>query len=783
MKRTTSMIAAALLLCLSTAALAAPGEIHTQGVLRDANGDLMAGELELVFGIYDSAADGQLLWQESVTVVLIGGVFDTMLPADPEGFPFPEGLFDADDRWLAITPADQDELPRTRLSSVPYALQAELARDLQCSGCIASDEVDFNYASSDAPGGAATTALLANEALVAGNVSCDGCVTLQAIDAAVLTAVNVAYDNILSGLAAATVQDALDETALVIDDHINDATVHGGAGSGGDAEAKVRVVANDVTVVSGQVATEYLYVFSADTPKVYFYAHGRAATEGDDAEPASSGGTVIYTRCPWVGSHGKATSTCTPTACPEGWTDLGVLGNVMAGGNATGEDYSISISTTSQTAAYGFQERACYRAESVVVVQPRCPWIGSHGKSVGTCTPPACPEDWADLGVTGNVMAGGAATGEDYSISITTTSQTASYGHQERTCVKIVPSQIPQGVEIWIDGEDRTAAIGDQQGKGAPAWTGSSWGADGTTPWATGRLDLSQAIDWGVGEHVLQFKNTGESGGKIQYHVYFVDPAAASQSFPNDTCDGAAALVFEGGVATVNGTTEDMLGENKALDDLSPAGCGGEGGPDVVYAATLTERTTIHASVAAPFATRLHILDSPCQAEAVLACGADQATTLELDPGTYYIVVDSTDASQTGDFSLTVELEASPMPINDTCATAPAIAAGPELLQVTGTTKWGLDQYSGTCGGDGAADVVYSFEATDVNDDLSVTISAPFAPVMFIRAQSCEGGFQMACSATGALSIPGLAPGTYYLFVDGVTGDDEGAFTLDVTLN
>ena len=79
--------------------------------------------------------------------------------------------------------------------------------------------------------------------------------------------------------------------------------------------------------------------------------------------------------------------------------------------------------------------------------------------------------------------------------------------------------------------------------------------------------------------------------------------------------------------------------------------------------------------------------------------------------------------------------------------------------------------------------MVYSFEATNQNDDLLVTIDAPFAPVIVLRAQNCTNGFQLACSATGTLSIPGLAPGTYYLFVDGVNVSDEGAFTLDVTLD
>ncbi len=769
-----------LLASISLAAQAAPNEIHTQGVLRDANGDLMAGEIAVVFAVYDSHLDGEKLWEEAVTLNVMGGVFDVLLPADPDNFPFPVDLFEKDGRWLSITPADQGELPRTALSSVPYALQANLASDLQCSGCISTEEVDFNYASSDVPGGAATSALTANEALVANNVACAGCVTLQAIDATVLTADNIGYNNEISGLAAITAQDAIDENALAIASHAADAEIHGSAGAGSDG-AKIRVIKGDMNVATTQTISDHIHVFSADTPRVYLYVYGKIPMEGDEPALSNSGGTVINTRCAWTGTHAKAMGSCTPPACPDEWSNLGVTGNVKTGAAAFSYS-SYGISHKSYTTSTGYQERSCYHPGAFTTVLPRCGWTGSHAKHIGSCTPPVCPDDWSDLGVTGNVKTG--ATAFSYSsYGISHSSYTTASGYQERTCVNMVKSQIPQGVQIWIDGEDRTAAIGDQQGVGAPGWTGTSWGSDGTTPWATGRLDISQIIDWGVGEHLLEFKNTGESGGRILYYVYLVDPAGQSKPFSNDGCGGGEALDFDGGIANVNATTEDMLGENKALDSLSPEGCGGEGGGDVVYLATIEERTTIKASVKAPFDTRLYVLDSPCQDESVLACGTSAATTAELDPGTYYVVVDSDGADQTGDFSLTVELAASPLPTNDTCDTLEAIDAGQATVQVSGTTKWGLDQYSGTCGGDGAADVAYSFEATDVNDDLLVTIAAPFSSVLVLRAQNCADGFQLACSATGTLAIPGLAPGTYYLFVDGVNVVDEGAFTLDVTLD
>ena len=49
-----------------------------------------------------------------------------------------------------------------------------------------------------------------------------------------------------------------------------------------------------------------------------------------------------------------------------------------------------------------------------------------------TCTPPECPEVWADLGITGNVKAAmGLSTGVDSDAA-----RSESSGYQERTCVR-----------------------------------------------------------------------------------------------------------------------------------------------------------------------------------------------------------------------------------------------------------------------------------------------------------------------------------------------------------
>lgn len=69
----------------------------------------------------------------------------------------------------------------------------------------------------------------------------------------------------------------------------------------------------------------------------------------------------------------------------------------------------------------------------------------------------------------------------------------------------LTTTNAPKTVQIWIDGTDRTAALG------------GPWG-DGTTEFATGELDLSSYLTT-AGEHYIEIKETGAVGGRIQYEI------------------------------------------------------------------------------------------------------------------------------------------------------------------------------------------------------------------------------------------------------------------------
>lgn len=85
----------------------------------------------------------------------------------------------------------------------------------------------------------------------------------------------------------------------------------------------------------------------------------------------------------------------------------------------------------------------------------------------------------------------------------------------------ILYTNVPQAVQIWIDGSEYTPTIDDPNGKGATMYdsTNDDWGTNGTTAWDTGWLDLSSLISWTAGWHYIELKETGGTGGTLIYHV------------------------------------------------------------------------------------------------------------------------------------------------------------------------------------------------------------------------------------------------------------------------
>jgi cysteine-rich repeat protein len=188
-------VALALLVALGGAVFSAqpalatvPSTALVQGILASPGGAPVAdGTYALTFRLYPSEAAQQPSWEEAApTVPVAGGRFAHALGSVT---PLPAaGLSAADAGWLGIQVGLEPELPRVAVHASLFAQRALVANGLDCSGCITESHLGFGFAASATPGGPATTAVSASFAQnatsadeaafanVAGNLQCTGCV-------------------------------------------------------------------------------------------------------------------------------------------------------------------------------------------------------------------------------------------------------------------------------------------------------------------------------------------------------------------------------------------------------------------------------------------------------------------------------------------------------------------------------------------------------------------------------------------------------------------------------
>jgi hypothetical protein len=128
-----------------------PNVITTQGILRNAAGDVVNGIYSLTFKMWTLPAQGQLLWSEvQSNVVVESGLYTATLGTTS---PLPAAMFkNQGEVWLGVSIEGQAELPRVRLTTVAYAFHArsaEKAGGLECTGCITKEMLGFDPVTND----------------------------------------------------------------------------------------------------------------------------------------------------------------------------------------------------------------------------------------------------------------------------------------------------------------------------------------------------------------------------------------------------------------------------------------------------------------------------------------------------------------------------------------------------------------------------------------------------------------------------------------------------------
>ncbi len=110
-----------------------PDLVNYQGRLTDETGQAIDGIVSITFSIYADSTGGVALWTETQSEVqVMNGLFHVLLGS--ETF-FPGDLFGDPERWIGIEVNSDGEMePRSRIASVPYAIQSSYSNEWSIEG-------------------------------------------------------------------------------------------------------------------------------------------------------------------------------------------------------------------------------------------------------------------------------------------------------------------------------------------------------------------------------------------------------------------------------------------------------------------------------------------------------------------------------------------------------------------------------------------------------------------------------------------------------------------------
>lgn len=101
-----------------------PNTVGFEGYISGAS-----GTQTLTFKIYDAASGGNIKWDQTVTgVAITSGLYSVTLGGAAD--PFLSDTFTGD-RWLGVTYNSVEQTPRTKITSVPFAIHADSTSKVQ----------------------------------------------------------------------------------------------------------------------------------------------------------------------------------------------------------------------------------------------------------------------------------------------------------------------------------------------------------------------------------------------------------------------------------------------------------------------------------------------------------------------------------------------------------------------------------------------------------------------------------------------------------------------------
>ncbi|AKF05588.1 hypothetical protein [Sandaracinus amylolyticus] len=291
---------------------------------------------------------------------------------------------------------------------------------------------------------------------------------------------------------------------------------------------------------------------------------------------------------------------------------------------------------------------------------------------------------------------------------------------------------------------------------------------------STSRSEIGATLEPGL--YFLVVDGFGTAAG--EYEVTLTTTAMQSVA---EMCGGATTL----------SPGQPVAGTTAARADYFQGTCAGQTrSGDQVYAIDVAQRSRMRVRMQSTYDGALHVRRDCADASTEIACNDDfrdtrhSLITATVDPGRYYVFADGYATGATGDYSLMAELAPATGTgaASDTCASPGAHVAGQDLIADTFTAA---DDLAGSCGGQGAPDVVYRLDVRSRTRIRARFLDQEFAPVVYLQSACGTQTSELFCvdGSAGAPIDQTVQPGTYFLVVDGQNADAFGSAQISLQLD
>lgn len=237
-----------------------------------------------------------------------------------------------------------------------------------------------------------------------------------------------------------------------------------------------------------------------------------------------------------------------------------------------------------------------------------------------------------------------------------------------------------------------------------------------------------------------------------------------------------------------------LRGSTAGVPDSFQASCAGNArAPDRVFKVTATTPSRLRVRQQTTHDGALHLRRTCEDMSTEVACNDDFGDPRHsllsgmLTPGDYYVIVDGYGGNESGDFEINAELVSASggNAAGDTCQQPESSPVG---RRVEFDTIQARDDLSGSCGGQGGADITYQLNVTNRSRLRATVEGNEFGGALYVQSRCGDSTTEAACGTFGAnhkapVLDTTLAPGQYVLVVDGAGENDFGAGTLSVQLN